>query len=107
MQEFEIRRGHFKKLEGDRLKTLMQESFGNVTPVGDTLVSRFGAMDPITVQLKGKNLLAVEVVTKKDVEDKAILGTIRAKNTFLESATGYSAKERAKRLQKKAKESAL
>jgi hypothetical protein len=41
------------------------------------------------------------------VNDDVALQTIRAYNTFLERATGYSAKERGKRAQKKAKDGKL
>lgn len=82
----------------------MEEAFGNAKAEAGRFVSYFGAMDPITVSLQGKNSLAVEIVTKKDVDDETALKTIRAKNAFLEAATGYSAKERFKKLKEKAKQ---
>jgi len=107
MQELEIKRGHFKNVDGGKLDDLMRKYFKTVKKDGEKLIADFGAMKPITVWLKGKNILCVEIVTAKDANDNEALETIKAKNGFLEEATGFSAGERAKRLQKKAKEGSL
>jgi len=107
MQELEIKRGHFKNIEGDNLNTLMVKYFKTVKKDGDKLVANFGAMKPIEVWIKGKNLLCVEIVTDKTASETIAMDTIRAKNGFLEEATGFTSSERAKRLQKKAKQGGL
>jgi len=107
LQELEIKRGHFKNIEGDKLNALMVKYFKTVKKDGDKLVAIFGALKPIEVWLKGKNLLCVEMVTDKSVKEDVAMDTIRAKNGFLEEATGFTTGERAKRLQKKAKEGSL
>lgn len=107
MQELEIKRGHAKNVEGDKLKALMVKYFKDVKKDGDKLVANFGAMKPICVWLKGKNVICVEIVTEKEISDSTAMETIKAKNGFLEEATGFTAGERAKRLQKKAKEGSL
>ncbi len=107
MQTFDIKKGHFKNLENDGLKKAMMDVFGEVEVEGEKYKSNFGAMKPITVWLKGKNELAVDISTNKDVDEETAMKSIKAKNDFLLRATGFSAKERSKRLQKKAKEGKL
>jgi hypothetical protein len=107
MQEYDIKRGHQKTLEGGRLKAMMQEIFGNVKEEGGMLISNFGALDKLAVGWDGKNLLKVETAMNPKVDPALAAGTIKAYNKFLEAATGMSSKERGKRLQKKAKEGTL
>lgn len=107
MQEFEIKKGHYQNIEGDKLKRLMIEIFGDVKEEEKKFVSRFGAMQPITVWFKDKNTLCVDIQTDKNVNEDMAVKSISAKNEFLERATGFSAKERMKRIQKKAKEGRL
>lgn len=107
MQELDIKRGHFKKIDG-KLEGLMDKHFGDVKKDGDRYVSNFGAMRPITIWLKDKATLCVEIVTVTDgVDDETAMQTIKARNEFLQEATGFTSKERSKRLQKKAKEGTL
>ena len=107
MQTFDIKRGHFKNLENNGLENIMRETLGDVQKEGDKYVANFGAMKPITVWLQNKKELCIDIVTDKEVSDDVALQTIRAKNEFLKMATGFSSKERSKRLQKKAKEGKL
>jgi len=105
--QLDIKRGHFKNIEGDKLRKLMEEHFGNVEKKGDLLISNFGAMQPISVKLEGKKSIMVEIDTDKDTDDSKVAETIKARNSFLFAATGFTTKERSKRLQKKAKEGKL
>lgn len=107
MQELELRKGHYHNIEGDRLKALMKEVFGEVREQDGKLVSNFGAIRPITVWSKDKNTLCVDIQTETNVSADEAMKSISAKNVFLERATGFNAKERTKRLQKKAKEGKL
>jgi hypothetical protein len=107
MQTLDIKRGHYKSLENVGLDNLMNEVFGNVEKDGEKLKANYGAMKPITVWLKNKKELMVDINTDPNVDDETAMKTIRAKNDFLQKATGFSAKERSKRLQKKAKEGKL
>ena len=104
MQTLDIKRGYYKQLENDGLENIMRETLGEVEREGDKLKANFGAMKPITVWIKSKKELCVDIVTSTDVSDEEVMQTIRAKNDFLQRATGFSTKERSKRLQKKAKE---
>jgi hypothetical protein len=105
--EYDIKRGHFKKIDGKQLPELMKQYFGDVEKDGDKLVSNFGAMKPITVWIKDKKTICVEITTSKDVDDSTALETIKARNRFLLDVTGFSSKERQKRLKKKAKDGKL
>jgi len=103
MQEYEIRKGLQENLQPEKLKTLMQEAFGNVLEKDGRFVSSYGALKELNAWPSKKNL-AVETKTDPSVADDVAHNTIKAYNTFLEKATGYTAKERGKRAQKKAKE---
>ena len=82
----------------------MKEIFGNVDKKEDRYVSSFGALKELRAWQGGKNVLCVETEMDPSVDDETAQRTIKAYNTFLERATGYTAKERGKRAQKKAKQ---
>jgi len=103
MQEYEMRKGFQENLQPEKLKTLMQEIFGNVLENDGKFASSFGALKELNAWPSKKNL-AVEMKTDPSVGDDVARNTIKAYNTFLEKATGYTAKERGKRAQKKAKQ---
>ncbi len=107
MQEYEVRRGHQENIEPTKLRGHMQDIFGNVAEKDGKLVSSFGALKEITAWPGKKNALMVNTVTDPTVADDVAQQTIKAYNTFLERATGFTAKERGKRAQKKAKEGKL
>lgn len=107
MQDYEIKRGHLRLLEGGRLRAMMEEVFGNVSEEGGALVSSFGALAKLTVIWDGGDALRVETRMDPKVPPDVAQRTIKAYNTFLEKATGFTAKERARRLQKRAKEGRL
>ncbi len=100
MNEFDIKRGHFEKIEGDKLETMMKDIFGSVNKEGDKLVSSFGAMERIAVWSTGKKALCVETRMNTKVDDKTASDTIRMYNLFLERATGFTSKERRKKAAK-------
>lgn len=104
MQELDIKRGHFKNIDGRKLEDIMGKLFGKVDKDGERLVSNFGAMKPIVVWIKDKKTICVDINTTTEVDDQTITDSLRARNSFLQEATGFTSKERSKRLQKKAKE---
>ena len=107
--EYDIKRGWFKNIEGDLLEKMMADVFGNVTKEGDVLVSSYGVLDRIEVKVLAKDKLDIATVNKEDcsADDEAILDSKRRLNEFAEKATGFDAKARMKRAQKKAKEGKL
>jgi hypothetical protein len=106
MRSYELRRGHGKNLEGDKLRAIAAESFGSAAAEGDKVVLSFGAIERLTAWTDGKQLY-IEMAMKPGVPDGVASDTIARNNRFLEAATGYSAKERSKRAQKAAKEGKL
>lgn len=107
MNEYEVRKGHQENIQLERLKEHMQQVFGNAQERDGKLVSSFGALKELVAWPSGKNLLAVETKMDPKVGDDVAQNTIKAYNAFLERTTGYTAKERSKRAQKKAKEGKL
>jgi len=106
MEVFDIKKGLSAKVQGEKLGALMGEVFGNVRKDGDWFVSDYGAMRPIRAMMRSNSELAVEIVTVK-IPDAEVLDTMKKRNVFLESATGFDAKTRLKRLKDKAKDGKL
>ena len=102
MKEYDIKRGHLKNIDGDKLKELMESTFGDVESDNDKLIVRYGALQPLHSWVKDKNTLCVDTQMDTSVEDNEITETIKRFNKFLEAATGFTSKERVKRAKKKA-----
>lgn len=102
MRAYELRRGQGKNLEGDGLRTIAAETFGSASTEGGKVAVSFGAIEKLTAWTDGKQLF-VDMVMKTGVPDDVATDTISRNNRFLEAATGYSAKERAKKAQDAAK----
>ncbi len=102
MRAYELRRGQAKNLVGDSLRKLAEEVFGSASTEAGKVVVSFGAIDKLTSWTDGKQLF-VDIVMKPGVADDVATDTISRNNRFLETATGYSAKERAKKAQEAAK----
>ncbi len=107
--EYDIKKGWFKNIDGDLLENMMSEVFGNVEKDGDVLVSSYGVLERIEVKVLSKDKLEIVTVNKTGCEsdDEAILDSKRRLNDFAFKATGFDAKARMKRAQKKAKEGKL
>ena len=106
--DFDIKKGWFKNVEGDNLAQLMQEVFGNVKKDGDKCISSYGVLEVIEVTVLGKDKLDITTKNRPGaMTDDEILDSKRKLNTFAEKATGFDAKARMKRAQKKAKEGTL
>jgi len=101
MQIQPIKRGHGKNLEGDGLRRILVDVFGE-EHVGESSGKYevfYGALNPLRTWLEGKGL-AVETIMKKNVDEEVARDTIKKYNQFLDRATGYTAKERIKRARK-------
>ncbi len=106
--EYDIKKGWYRNIEGDLLEKMMAEIFGNVKKEGDALVSSYGVLERIEVKVLAKDKLDIATVNKEGgMDDAAILDSKRKLNAFAEAATGFDAKARMKRAQKKAKEGKL
>ena len=106
--DYDIKKGWFKNIEGDNLAQLMETVFGNVKKDGDKYVSSYGVLDLIEVKILGKDKLDISTKNREGpMTDDQILDSKRKLNIFAEKATGFDAKARMKRAQKKAKEGTL
>ncbi|MCI4345495.1 MAG: DUF5611 family protein [Thermoplasmata archaeon] len=99
MQVYPVRPSHRARLRDGSLLAVATEQFGTARADGPKVVATYGALAELRVWGEG-NALAVEVRMDPKVAEEVARETIRRYNLFLESATGYSAKERAKRLRK-------
>lgn len=104
MRDYELRRGHWKNIEGEKLLHLMQDVFGETKKIGNGYqVDDWGALTKLYVEQLGKTHVRVDTVMNPKVGNDDAQKTLRAYNDFLELATGYNAKERGKRAQAEAK----
>ncbi len=106
MQEYEVKRGLQDNIQPDKLRALIQDSFGKVEERDGKFVTSFGALKEFRAW-PGKKSLFVDMVMDPSVPDDVARSTIKAYNSFLERVTGLTSKERSKRIQKKAKEGKL
>jgi len=105
--EYDIRKGHYASVDGDKLKEIISSIFGNAQVEGDKFVSSFGAITRLEVKVLSKTAMEISSTTDKTVSIEVQAETVKRWNKFLEQATGFTSKERSKRLQKKAKEGKL
>ena len=108
--DYDIKKGWFSKIEGDKLRAIMEEVFGNATVEGDTVVSSYGVMARIEARIVSKAVMDIATVNVENAVaagDEAILDSKRRFNVFAEMATGFDAKARQKRAKDKAKKGEL
>ena len=106
--DFDIKKGCYKNVEGDNLLNLMKEVFGDAKKEGDVCVSSYGIMTRIEVKVVSKERLDIVTANRTGaMTDDEILESKRKLNEFAFKATGFDAKARMKRAQKKAKEGKL
>src|SRR2546428_9360468 len=96
MREYELKRGPGKTREGDGLRKIAADVFGDVGTDGAKVIVSHGALEKMVVWTDGKKLF-VDTTMKPGVPDSVAPDTIKAYNAFLERATGLTAKERRKR----------
>jgi hypothetical protein len=103
MQKYPVSRECQKQLNLHDLKGKVESVFeGSVREDGNMLIASFGALKELKVTTDGK-VLMVETLMEPKVPPETQMETIRRYNHFLELSTGFTSKERAKRLQKEAK----
>ncbi len=102
MQNYPVRASHRTNLTGEALARLLGVHFGPVRTAGDRASTEYGALTRLEVHGNGKELV-VDVTMNPKVPEEVARETIARYNRFLEEATGYSAKERARRLRKSAR----
>jgi hypothetical protein len=104
MVEYDIKKGWHSNIEGDKLREMMEKIFGNAKVDGKMVVSEYGILTRIEVEILSKSSMHVATESAKDgLTDEAILDAKRKLNVFVEEATGFDVKARKKRAQDKAK----
>ena len=104
MQNYPVRASHRAGLAPPALEAVLKTHFGAAAVEGDAVVSSYGAISRLAVRPAGREL-SVDLTMNPKVPEEVARETIRRYNQFLEAATGYSSKERAKRMRKSAGES--
>ena len=105
MGSYSVRPAVRALLTYDRIAAACEAEFGVAERASDSVSSRYGAIDSLTVRL-GKGELFVELRMNPKVPNEVAAETVRRYNRFLETLTGYTSKERAKKAQKAAKAAA-
>ncbi len=101
MQNYPVRAAERGNLNPVALERILRTHFGSATVDGETVSATYGAIETLRAHAQGREL-AVELRMNPKVPDEVARETIARYNRFLEEATGFSAKERAKRLRKSA-----
>src|SRR3989442_15935413 len=102
MRDYELKRGTGKILEGDGLRKIAAEVFGDVGKDGAKVIVSYGALERMVAWTDGKKLF-VDTSMKVGVADHIAMDTIKAYNTFPDRVTGLTAKEPSKLAQEPAK----
>lgn len=96
MRLYDFKRGHKKDMSD--IEKIMRDMFNNVHEENGKLIAEYGGLERIEVWLDGKKL-AVETKSKYVGEQEAI-NTLKVWNDFLFKVTGYTSKERKKKMSK-------
>lgn len=99
MQQYPVRVDHRRNLDLAAIAAIAKEQFDAVSVDDGEVRVSFGALERLAVKPAGREV-TVEVRMNPKVPDEVARETIARYNAFLEGVTGYSAKERARRLRK-------
>ena len=103
MRSYDIKRGHWKKLENGGLRKKLAETFGDASDNDDWHVASYGALKQITVRMVSKSEIELDTQLDPDAALDVATETHQNYNKFLESVTGFNAKQRADRAKARAK----
>ena len=103
MQSYPVRTSHRKNLEPARIGEIARQHFAAVRVGEKEVEASFGAIQRLMARPAGRDLV-VDVQTNPHVEETVARESIARYNRFLEEVTGFSARERARRLRKSAGE---
>ena len=101
MQNYPVRASHRARLNPVDLERVLKTHFSTAERNGDAVSASFGAIERLVVRAAGREL-SVDVTMNPKVPEEVARDTIARYNRFLEEATGFSAKERARKLRKAA-----
>jgi len=77
---------------------MMKEHFGNVNVKGEVHSSSYGAIKKVTVERQGKKVLVIGTDMDSKADNETAMDTIKVYNEFLLAVTGFTGKERKKRM---------
>ena len=99
-----MKRGHWKNVD---LDALFAQHFGTFKkekgPDGTWYVASGPALKVFRLCMKDKTAMVLDIEEDKGASMDDAMKAIRIKNTLLEAATGYTAKQRAKKAQEAVK----
>ncbi len=101
MTNYPVKPSHRSLLNHSSLEVAAKEAFGDAERTETGVRAHYGALRNLIARPVGREL-SVEVDMDPKVDVEVAAETVRRYNRFLESATGYTSKERAKRLRKSA-----
>ncbi len=103
MQKYPVRASHRRNLEVAALGAIARTHFTVVEVLPTEVQAAYGALERLTAKPDGR-ALAVDVRMNPRVDDGVARETIARYNRFLAEVTGFSSKERSRRLKKSAAE---
>jgi hypothetical protein len=99
MQEYPVKRGFSKDLNTTIVEGLKQCFGTEVKKLGDHYQVSYGALKLLEVTMgEGGKTVIVRTESDKDASDEVILDTNRRFRKYLDFVTGYSTKERVKKV---------
>ncbi len=101
MQQYPVKSRNHPPLTLERIEATCKQQFEEAVRDGTQVRASYGAIAELRSWVAGKEL-AIDLRMNPQVETAIQSETIRRYNRFLEELTGFSAKERAKRLKKAA-----
>jgi hypothetical protein len=101
VQRYPVRSNHRANLKAEALESLCRTHFESAQREEDAVVASYGAIAHLKVWADGREL-AIDVSMNSKVDPPVAAETIRRYNRFLEETTGFTSKERARRLKKSA-----
>jgi len=101
VQRYPVRTSHRGNLDPDALRAIVAAQFEAAERTGDAVTTRWGAIERLSAKGDRRDLV-IDLTMNPKVAEEVARETIARYNRFLEAATGYSAKERARRLRKSA-----
>jgi hypothetical protein len=101
VQNYPVRTSHRGNLNPAALERLLRTHFERAEARGTAVSASYGAIARLLVRANGREL-EVDLAMNPKVPEDVARETIARYNRFLEEATGYNSKERARRLRKSA-----
>jgi hypothetical protein len=101
VQRYPVRTSHRANLAPESLDRILRGHFETVGRDGERCTASYGALSRLAVRGVGREI-EVDVTMNPQVPEEVARATIGKYNAFLEEVTGFTAKERAKRLRKSA-----